>query len=80
MQIFNEMSSVFNDSFDGRENFKFLILQSTGGFSKSLTIPKVSNQISGWQAVLREKIPKYANLYIGTRAFEGVLCIHCLSS
>ena len=49
MQIFNEIYSVFNDSFGGRENFKFLILQSTGGFSKSLTIPRVSNQYK-WSA------------------------------
>ena len=49
MQIFNEISSVFNDSFGGRENFRFLILQSTGGFSKSLMIPKVSNQYK-WSA------------------------------
>ena len=31
IQIFKEISSVFTDSFGGRENFRFLILQSTGG-------------------------------------------------
>ena len=57
-QIFTEISSVFNDSFGGCENFKFLILQSTGGLSKSLMIPKSVTIISGLQAVLLEKMPK----------------------
>jgi len=44
IQIFTEISSVFKDSFGDSENFKFVILQPTGGFCKSLTIPQVSSQ------------------------------------
>ena len=49
IQIFKEISSVFTDSFGGRENFRFLILQPTGGFSKSLTVPRISSQYK-WSA------------------------------
>lgn len=42
-EIFNEISSVFRDAIGEFEDFKFTILQPTGGFSKSLTIPKVSH-------------------------------------
>lgn len=48
-EIFKEVSSVFTESFGGRENFRFLILQPTGGFSKSLTIPRISSQYR-WSA------------------------------
>ena len=55
MQIFNEISSVFKNSFGGHENFKFLILQSTANHRKSVT------NISGWEAVFLKiaKIPIY---------------------
>ena len=49
VQIFKEVSSVFNDSFGSRENFRFLILQPTGEFSKSLTILRISSQYK-WSA------------------------------
>ena len=48
-EIFEEVSSVFTDSFGGRADFKFQILQPTGGFSKSLTVPKISSQYR-WSA------------------------------
>ena len=63
LQIFKEVSSVFNDSFGGRENFRFLILQSTGGFSKSQQYQKSVANISGQQAVLLGKMPKYQFIY-----------------
>ena len=49
VEIFKEISSVFAESFGGRDDFKFSILQSTGGFCKSLTIPRISCQYK-WSA------------------------------
>jgi len=47
-QIMSEICSVFNDSF-GRDGLRFTILQPTGGFSKSLTIPQLGSMYK-WSA------------------------------
>ena len=63
VQIFNEVSSVFNDSFGGQEIFRFLILQPTGGFSKSLPIPRISSQYKWSASSVAGKMPKYQFIY-----------------
>ena len=60
-QIMSEISSVFEDCF-GKEGFRFSILQPTGGFSKSLTIPRVGS-LYKWSASSvagkNSKVPVY---------------------
>ena len=42
-ELFGEIRSVFRGPMGGNEDFPFLVLQPTGGTSRSLTIPAVSS-------------------------------------
>ena len=48
-EIFEEIRSVFRGPMRGNKQFQFDILQSTGGNSRSLTIPAVSSTFK-WSA------------------------------
>ena len=53
-----EIRSVFNGPMGGKQDFKFLFLQSPGGGTKVLTIPAVSNTFT-WTAQQVAKLGGY---------------------
>ena len=56
-QIMSEIYAIFKDSF-GRDKSSFSILQPTGGFSKSLTIPRVGSLFKWSASSVAGKNPK----------------------
>lgn len=55
--IFREIRAVFKKPMDSNPNFAFKVLQPTGGGSKMLNIPTVSDSFSGPPVAWVGKVP-----------------------
>ena len=71
--IFEEIRSVFQGPMRGSSLFSFEVLQSTGGKSKSLTIPAVSSSFR-WTASAIAKNPKMPIYILAQDPLEVRIC------
>ena len=69
-EIFAEVRNVFRGPMNGSTTFPFEVLQPTGGSSKSLTVPALSDTYE-WSAT--SIVPKNAKSPIYVRAKEALV-------